>query len=505
MKGGRMAGASTSGTNLKNRISRRSFIGGAATTAAFTIVPRHVLGGRGHIAPGDKIAAACIGVGAQGTRVMMDFIKQPDVQIVAVCDVNKESSDYVEWFPNEMRDKERALLGNQEWGQDWKGPTAGREPARRLVEAYYGSQVQSGEYRGCSVYTDYRELLDKQKDFDAVIIGTPDHTHAMIAAAAMKKRKHVFCQKPLTHSIFEARRLAEIARENRVSTQVAVGNQASEATRLLCEWIWAGAIGPVREVHNWSTRPFWPQGIERPSQGEPVPPGLDWDLWLGPAPTRPYHHAYLPFVWRGWYDFGNGSLGDMGCYSFDTIFRVLKLGPPESVESSSTKIFAETFPVASIIHFNFPARGDIPPVRLTWYDGGLRPPRPRELEEGRQMGIENEGLLFIGDKGTIMCGFNGASPKLIPESKMQEFKQPPQTLPRSPGNDREWIDACKGGKPGGANFEFEGPITEALLLGNLALRTGKKLYWNGPEMRVLNVADAQQYVRREYRQGWTLQ
>jgi len=485
--------------------SRRAFIGNAVSAAAaLTIAPRHVLGGRGYIAPSDKITAACIGVGAQGTRVMMDFLKQPDVQIVAVCDVNKESGDYVEWSPNELRDKERALLGNSEWGQDWKGPTAGREPARRLVESYYAKQTTSGDYKGCPTYVDYRELLEKEKDLNAVIIGAPDHSHTTISIAAMKKRKHVFCQKPLTHSVYEARRIAEVAREMKVATQVAVGNQASEATRLLCEWIWAGAIGPVREVHNWSSRPFWPQGIERPTKEEPVPSGFDWDLWLGPAPFRPYHHAYLPFVWRGWYDFGCGAIGDMGCYSLDTIFRVLKLGPPESVEASSTKSYPETFPAASIIHFRFPSRGDMPPVKLTWYDGGLRPPRPPELEEDRSMSRENEGLLFVGDKGTILCGFNGQNPKLIPESKMQEFKQPDKTLPRSPGNDREWIEACKGGKPGGANFEFEGPVTEAVLLGNVALRAGKKLSWDGPNMKVLNAPEAQQYVRGEYRQGWTL-
>ncbi|HEV8485446.1 MAG TPA: Gfo/Idh/MocA family oxidoreductase [Blastocatellia bacterium] len=487
-------------------ISRRAFLGAAASTAtALTIVPRSVLGGPGFVAPGDRVTAACIGVGAQGTRVMMDFLKHPDIQIVALCDVNKESSDYVEWFPNELRDKERAIAGKPEWGQDWKGPTAGREPARRLVEAYYGAQSESGQYKGCALYVDFRELLEKEKDFDAVIVGTPDHTHAAVSIAAMKKRKHVFCQKPLTHSIYEARRIAEVAREMHVATQVAVGNQASEATRLLCEWIWAGAIGPVREVHNWSTRPFWPQGIERPAQADPVPANFEWDLWLGPAPVRPYHRAYLPFVWRGWYDFGNGSLGDMGCYSFDTIFRVLKLGPPESVEASSTKRFSETFPAASMIYFSFPARGDMPPVKLTWYDAGLRPARPRELEEGREMSSQdNEGLMFVGDKGTILCGFNGANPRLIPDSKMQEFKQPPKTLPRSPGNDREWIEACKGGKPGGANFEFEGPITEALLLGNVALRSGKKLYWDSAEMKVVNFPEAQQYIRREYRQGWSL-
>jgi len=438
--------------------------------------------------------------------VMMDFMKHPDVQIVAVCDVNKESSDYVEWFPNELRDKQRGLLGStySSWGQDWKGPTAGREPARRLVDTFYSTQTQSGTYRVCSAYIDYRELLDKEKDLDAVMVGTPDHTHTVISIAAMRKRKHVLCQKPLTHSIEEARRIAEVARETKVATQVTINNQASEDTRLLCEWIWAGAIGPVREVHNWSSRPFWPQGVDRPASGDPVPSTLDWDLWLGPAPFRPYSRVYLPFVWRGWYDFGAGAIGDMGCYSFDTIFRVLKLGAPDNVEASSTKSYKETFPIASIIHFHFPARGDMPPVRLTWYDGSLRPPRPPELEDGREMSQENEGLLFVGEKGTILCGFHGQNPRLIPDTKMKEFKPPAKTLPRSTGNNEEWIKACKGGTPGGANFEFEGPITETILLGNVALRSGKKLYWDGPGMKVTNLADAQQYVRSEYRQGWSL-
>lgn len=499
---------------LKNRvhdkdgvISRRAFARGIASAAAtLTIVPRHVLGGARYVAPSEKITIACIGVGAQGIRVMMDFLKESDVQIVAVCDVNKESSDYVEWWPNELRDKQRALLGSNHsnWGQDWKSPTAGRDPAQRLVETYYAAQAGTSKYKGCTAYIDYRELLEKEKDLDAVMVGTPDHTHTVISIAAMKKRKHVLCQKPMTHSIYEARRMAEVARETRVATQVTINNQASEETRLLCEWIWAGAIGPVREVHNWSSRPFWPQGLERPANPEPVPATLDWDLWLGPAPFRPYSRLYLPFVWRGWYDFGAGALGDMGCYSFDTIFRVLKLGPPESVEATSTRTFKETFPVASMIHFRFPARGDLPPVNLTWYDGGLKPPRPLMLEEGREMGQGNEGLLFIGDSGTIMCGFQGENPRLIPDSKMKEFKQPPKTLPRSAGNNREWIEACKGGPAGGANFEFEGPITESVLLANVALRAGKKLYWDGAGMKVINVPDAQQYVRDEYRQGWTL-
>jgi len=324
----------------------------------------------------------------------------------------------------------------------------------------------------------------------------------------MKERKHVFCQKPLTHTIYEARRIAEIAKQTGVATQIAVANQASESTRQLCEWIWAGAIGPVREVQNWSSRPFWAQGIERPKNSEPVPDGLDWDLWLGPAPQRPFNHAYLPFAWRGWTDFGCGALGDMGSYSFDTIFRVLKLEAPTSVEASSTDRYDETYPMASIIRYDFPARGDMPPVKFTWYDAGLKPPRPEELEENRPLKgdgeEEDEGLLFIGERGKILCTFNGGNPKLIPQSKMDSYKQPPKTLPRSPGNEREWLDACKGSKvkPGG-NFEFEGLVTETLLLGNLATRMGQKLNWDHSNLSV-NSDVAQKFVRPERRSGWEL-
>jgi predicted dehydrogenase len=325
----------------------------------------------------------------------------------------------------------------------------------------------------------------------------------------MKKGKHVFCQKPLTHTIYEARRIAEIARETGVATQIAVANQASEDTRLLCEWIWGGAIGSVREVHNWSSRPFWPQAIERPKDSEPVPDGFDWDLWLGPAPERSFNRAYVPFVWRGWGDFGCGALGDMGSYSFDTIFRVLKLEAPLSVEASCTDRYEETYPLASIIHYNFPARGEIPPVKFTWYDGGLKPPRPEELEENRPFRVEgedgDEGLLFVGDRGKILCGFNGMSPRLIPEVKMTGYKQPPKTLPRSPGNEREWLDACKGGKvkPGG-NFEFSGLVTETLLLGNVATRAAQRLNWDRTSMKVANADALDKYVRPKRRKGWEL-
>jgi predicted dehydrogenase len=510
--------------SVQGSVSRRQFMAQTATAAiGFTIIPRRVLGGPGYVSPSDKVNIAFIGVGSQGLRVMLHFLREPDVQGVAVCDVNRSGANHPQWSEHEFCNSVRKLLGvNSGW--DWLSPdqpiqlthslqvtsgVAGREPCQKIVEAYYGTQQRSGQYHGCAAYADFRELLEKQKDLDAVVVCTTDNLHAAVSAAAMKKGKHVFCQKPLTHTIYEAQRIAQIARETGVATQIAVANQASEATRLLCEWIWDGAIGQVREVMNWSSRPFWAQGIERPKDTEPVPDGLDWDLWLGPAPARPYNHVYAPFVWRGWTDFGCGALGDMGSYSYDTIFRVLKLEAPLSVEASSTDRFDETYPLASIIRYEFPARGDMPPVRFTWYDGGLKPRRPEELEPNRPFKVaeeeEDEGLLFVGDSGKILCGFNGSHPTLIPQSKMDGYKQPPKTLPRSPGNEREWLDACKGSKakPGG-NFEFEGKVTETLLLGNVAVMSGQKLSWDRANLKVNNSDLAQNYIRPERRKGWEL-
>ncbi|OGV62295.1 MAG: hypothetical protein A2283_17735 [Lentisphaerae bacterium RIFOXYA12_FULL_48_11] len=291
-----------------------------------------------------------------------------------------------------------------------------------------------------------------------------------------------------------------------------MGNQgqASEETRRLCEFIWSGAIGPVREVHIWTDRAskglfeeYWPQGIPRPTETPPVPETLDWDLWVGPAPLRPYHPAYLPFKWRGWWDFGTGALGDIGCHTFDAVFRALKLGHPLSVSASSTRVNDETYPLASMVNYRFPARGDMPPVDFTWYDGGLRPPRPAELEDGREMGAN--GRLLIGDNGKILGN------RLIPESKQQASEQVPKTLPRSIGHHKEWIEACKGGKPAGSNFDWAGPLAEVVLLGNVALRTSlreqltkTRLNWDGQNMRFTNMEEANKYLRREYRQGWSL-
>jgi predicted dehydrogenase len=498
---------------------RRTFLRTTAAAAAFTVVPRSVLGGDGQVAPNSRINTAFIGVGSQGLRVMVSFLKQPDLQAVSVCDPNEGSADFPQWGQNEFRDAVRRLLGTNS-GWEWLSPNqpmipltrtqsvpagmAGREPCKKIVEGYYGSQQRSGQYRGCSAYNDFRELLEKEKDVDAVVIGTTDHVHAPIAIAAMRKGKHVYCQKPMTHTIQEARRMAEVARTAGVATQVAVGPQAAESTRLLCEWIWSGAIGPVRQVHNWSSRPFWPQALERPKNTPPAPKGLDWDLWLGPAPVRPFHPIYQPFVWRGWHDFGCGALGDMGCYSYDVIFRVLKLGAPTRVEASSSDRFDETFPASSMVHLDFPARGEMPAVQLNWYDGGLLPPRPDALDDGQD--LDKEGLMFVGDRGTILCGFTGENPRLIPEAKMKAFQRPAKTLPRSPGNEREWLDACKGGKTKpGANFEFSGGVTEALLLGNVALRhAGKQLRWDGAGLKVTNLSEANTLLHYTYRGNWTI-
>jgi len=332
----------------------------------------------------------------------------------------------------------------------------------------------------------------------------------------MRMGKHVYVQKPLTYSVYEARMLTEAARKYKVATQMGNQGHSGEGVRLICEWIWDGAIGPVREVHTWTNRPVWPQGIGRPKDMPPVPATLDWDLWLGPAPYRPYNPAYLPFNWRAWLDFGTGALGDMACHIMDTPFWALKLGYPTSVEATHSYDVREmwkradnkeTYPRASIVRYKFPARGDMPPVKLTWYDGGLLPPRPEDLEPGRK--LPESGSIFIGDKGKIMCETYGGSPRLIPETKMKEYKRPAKTIPRITngvdGHEQNWVDACKGGEPACSNFDYSGPLTETVVMGNLAiLNPGRTLTWDGENMRVTNLPEANEHIHREYRNGWTL-
>ena len=495
-------------------LSRRELCSGAvAAAAAFTIVPRRVLGGNADTPPSEKLSIAVIGTGCQGTRHIKALLaQQSDVQVVAVCDVNAESSDYHDF--------------------DYKDGIAGREPAQRIVESHYAKQKRSGTYKGCAAYRDFREMLEKEKDIDAVVVATPDHSHAVVAMQSIQRGKHVYCEKPLTHSVFEARKLAEAARQANVATQM--GNQlhALETVRRQVELIQSGMIGEVRQVHAWctdtgwygpwtavgqrrwaATGTAWAAGPDRPLETPPVPNGLDWDLWLGPAPERPYHPAYLPFKWRGWWDFGSGTLGDMGCHIIDPVCWALKLNAPLTIEASSVRTTTETAPVAAMVHYAFPARGDRPPLELIWYEGGLKPARPMELGEGRD--LPATGVLYVGDEGKLLVPYFGA-PNLLPESRNKDLELPAPYLPRvelqpkdpNPSSlahhHREWIDACKGGPSALSDFGYAGPLTEIVLLGTIAIRTGKKLNWDRPGMKVTNVAAANEYVRTQYRQGWVL-
>ncbi len=464
-------------------MNRRQFLRTASAglaLSAVTIVPRHVLGGPGQVSPGGKLTLAGIGMGGQGTEDMLALQKLPEVQVVAVCDVNREGGGYQSWY----------------WAEGNERRTSGREPVRRLMDELYAKQRPSGQYRGCRAYSDYRELLEKE-DVDAVMVATPDHTHAVITMAALRRGKHVYCEKPLTYSVDEARQVAEAARKAKVATQCGNQGQATEAARVTCEIIADGAIGQVREAQVWSGARFWswPAWEGRPPETPPVPDGLDWDLWLGPAPFRPYHPAYHPWTWRNWLDFGTGLLGDLGLHKLSTVFKALNLGHPVTVEASATKLSTETYPLGEIVRFEFPARGELAPVTLTWYDGGLKPPRPAEFDDDDVL----QDVIYIGDKGKLMGN------RLIPESRMEAYKLPPKTLPRSPGHYQEWVDACRGGPAAGSNFVDHGAlVTEVCLLGNIAVRSQKKLHWDGGQFRFTNDRAANQMLRRECRQGWTL-
>jgi predicted dehydrogenase len=444
------------------QISRRAFVGGTMAAATFTFLPGRVLGRQG-ASPNSKLNIAGIGIGGQGG---WDLDQIKDQNIVALCDV------------------------------DW-------DHAAKTFQRYPNAKR----------YKDFREMLDKEKSIDAVVVGTPDHNHAIVSTTAMKHGKHVYCEKPLTRTVQEARTVAKVAREAKVATQMGNQGMAFEGNRLINEWLDDGAIGAVREVHVWSDRPthrgkmplWWAQGIERPKDTPAVPETMDWDLWLGPAPARPYHPAYAPFRWRGWWDFGSGGLGDMGIHNLAPVFAALKLGAPESITASSTPVFEETVPLAACVHYQFPARGKMPPVKLHWYDGGLLPERPAELEEGRDLDPE-DGIIFVGDKGKMLVkGWGGEHPRLLPESRDKDYKRPAKTWPRSIGHHKEWLEACKGNGTTRSNFDFAGPLTEAVLLGSVCIRNGGgMLLWDSENMKFTNDADANKLLHYEYRKGWSL-
>ena len=460
-------------------------------------------------------------------RVLLDLLRLPEVQIVAVCDVNRGSSDYLDWGPNELRNKVRAVLQEPSWGENLPGPTAGRDVAQRIVNAYYAKDRAKSSYRGCNPYEDYRELLAKEKDLDAVVVSTPDHWHAPIAIAAMRAGKHVYSQKPMAHSVWECREMARVAQQTNRATQVSIFNSDSLASRQVHDLVTSGAIGSVHAIDIWTKRAsaFWKQGLPTPIHPDPVPDGLNWDMWLGPAPMRPFSKSYLPFIWRAWYDFGCGAMGDMGEYGFDTISRAIDLPTADRISASSTDLFPDCYPVASSIHLGFAKTGHRPELSLTWYDGGIEPNRPVELPDPEILGIDGEGVIYSGDGGKIMTGFMGANPRLIgPSGKVEmPFKAPqgqakseapfqttrPELGPSASGGDAEhyleWVRACHGGPAARANYAYEAPIVESLLLGCIAVRTHEVLDWDSSNFRFTRGSDrATAMLKPQHRDQWGL-
>ncbi|SKC52647.1 Gfo/Idh/MocA family protein [Ohtaekwangia koreensis] len=472
-------------------LSRRNFIKNAGmTAAAFTILPRFVLGGKGYRAPSDTLYVAGIGAGGKGESDIANFAKSGKAQISYLCDVDdRRAAKSVAAFP----------------------------------KAKY--------------YKDFRAMLDKEhKHIDAVSVSTPDHNHAIQALAAMQLGKHVYVQKPLTHDIYEARTLTEAAKKYKVVTQMGNQGASGDDVRKLMEWYNAGLLGDVHTVYCWTNRPVWPQGIEWSTQKKEVPKELDWNLWLGTAPYKEYVDKLVPFNWRGWWDYGTGALGDMGCHIIEPPFRVLGLQYPTDVTASVGSVYVDEFkrgyfpescPPSSYIVLTFPGRNGKPPVKLHWMDGGIQPERPEELDPNERMGDGGNGALFIGTKGKMMCGTYGMYPSLLPTSKNKEVNIP-QTIKRVPGGAdghyAQWVEACLAGygkMEVSSPFEIAGPLTETVLMGNLAIRShdvrypkkddpnqfdypGRniKLLWDGANMKITNFEDANQFVKREYRKGW---
>ncbi|MBO7525057.1 MAG: Gfo/Idh/MocA family oxidoreductase [Verrucomicrobia bacterium] len=453
----------------KHGISRRHFLGASALAAtAFTIVPGSVIGLNGASPSSERVRIAGIGIGGQGGHDIRNLASIPDVDIVALCDVDwDKAAGIFNQFPKAKR------------------------------------------------YKDYRKMLDEMEDqIDAVVVGTPDHTHAPASISAIRRKKHVYCEKPLTHTMYESMWVMKEARKYGVATQMGNQGQASEDTYRLCEMIQAGAIGKVRELHVWTDRPsnglfgeYWPQGVNRPQGTPEVPKNLDWDLWLGTAPARPYNPAYHPFVWRGWWDFGTGALGDIGCHFYAPIFRACGLTGhyPKTVHAVSTRVNEETFPLGSVVEWQFDSYDGKPPLNMVWYDGGLRPFRPDIVPEGVAM-AEN-GRLIIGDEGMILDS------TIFDEKRRKEVGDIPKTLERSPGHYQEFVIACKDPKtPARMNFDQAAPLAEVVLMGNVALRMGLRedltrirLHWDQEQFKFTNSKEATEYVHKSYRDGWKIE
>jgi len=436
-------------TLTRRQFTRRTLVASATAVAAPIFVPQTAFGAN------DRLNVAAIGAGGKGN---VDIAGCARENIVALCDVDQ-------------------VRASQSFN---KYPKATR-------------------------YTDFRVMLEKEGDrIDAVTVSTPDHTHAVASAMAIKMGKHVYCQKPLTHTVDEARLLTQLARRHKVATQMGNQGHSHPDSRRLVELIRGGVLGDVKEVHIWTDRPIWPQGIKRPEGQATVPKTLDWQLWLGPAANRPYQAAYVPFKWRGFWDFGTGALGDMGCHNQDLAYWALDLRDPTTVAATCPEVNRESAPKWSIITLQFPQRGKRSPVKLVWYDGGKKP--SADLVKGRP--LPANGSIFVGSKDTLYIPNAWGAGEFLSGAKTADFKQIAEDLVKpsdfNSHHYQEWIDACKGGKPALSNFDYAGPMTEAVLLGNVALRAGETIHWDAKNMRITNVSEANQYIRHRYRAGWRL-
>lgn len=468
-------------------MKRRMFVKKvAATSTAFSIVPSFVLG-KGHVPPSDTLYVSAFGVGGRGAGVMNGLDNTNKVKYVTLCDVDN----------------------------------------RRAAMSYT-------KYPEAKRYKDFRKVFDNHlNEIDAIMVATPDHTHATIALPFMREKKHAYVEKPLTHNIGEARLMTQVARENGIVTQMGNQGASSDGSREAKEWIKSGVIGKVKRVDCWTNRPVWPQGVPVPTQIDPIPQELDWDLWLGPAAMRDYNESYLPFKWRGWWDFGTGALGDMGCHIMETPFGVLDLGYPTEAEASCTTNwvgdfieadYSESCPASSLVRlkFNTAEHGDI---ALNWYDGGMMPDLPDELKDDEKIGDTGGGTVFYGSKGILVCDTYSRNARLLPSERMQQINVPEPYLKRitgdTGGHQSNWVEACFNGSETSSDFKRSGPLTEAVLMGNLAIKSfqykepnengrgfkypgRRKILWDGENMRVTNYEKANEWVKGSYRTGWEL-
>ena len=498
-------------------LNRREFISTAAATAAtFTIVPSHVIAGTRGTPPSEQIALAQVGCGTQGLVEMNYMLKDDRIRLIAVCDPNKFSTDYIDWNMNRINDRVRQTLEDDSWGRDVAGIQGGRDVAKAYADRYYGKFKRSGNYKGCVAYEDFREMFANHEGLDGVKIMTPDHLHGTISLQALDQGLHVATHKPIANRLQEGMRVVEKAAKTDAITHLLAWADIPQY-QLILEWIEAGVIGELQEIHNWTARPVWQQWTERPGDSPPIPEGLNWDLWLGPVPDMPYHPNYTHNVFRGWYDFGGGSVADMGHYSLFPLFeafgidraptRVTGYGTRHRVAEGNLYRWLKgdvAFPPSAMIRWRFPEQATLPSFELFWYDGGKKPFPPEELErDGREM--PDEGLLFVGSEGKIMSGFRGATPQIIPRDRMRKYAGRKSVRG---GNDSyesyPWIDHFYNRTPSPGSFVRAKTVTETINLGAVALQTRGSIEYDAASQKITNNQEANLLLTRVYRPGWEI-